>query len=171
MPESGSGGETDAGGQRSAGSSRFVWLWVLGLILGSVACTPEPEDPSLSLSQSDRTALAAFIAELSEVYSRGDSRGVEALIEGDSDDRVVGLARKRVLPKGPSKIVGHRIVPYANPEGPLFRFEGVEYEHTIEPLGKLILEVEDVSIGPVQVGFVVGQRDGVFRIAGMQSIQ
>jgi hypothetical protein len=37
------------------------------LILGGAACTSEPEDPSLSLSESERAALELFIDELTEV--------------------------------------------------------------------------------------------------------
>jgi hypothetical protein len=75
------------------------------------------------------------------------------------------------LPKGPTPIVGHRIIPYSMPEGPIFTLGDVQYELTVTPLGKLVFEVDDVSIGKMEVGFVIGQRDGVFRIAGYESIR
>jgi hypothetical protein len=145
-------------------------LLISTLVWGSSACSPEPTDPSLSLSEPDQVALSRFVDDLREVYSRGDARGVEAFIAEDFEHRVIDLARRHILPKGPTKILGYQIIPYSAPKGPVFTLSGVDYELTVEPLGKLIFDVEDVSIGKMQIGFVVGRRDGLFRIAGYQSV-
>ncbi len=151
-------------------------LFVFLQVVASASCSSgwwssEPEDPSRSLAESDRVALERFIGELREVYSRGDPRAVEAMIANDAEHRVIDLAKKHILPKGPTHIVAHRIIPYEVPDGPIFSLEGVGYELTVEPLGKLVFEVEDVSIGEIEIGFVVGKKDGMFRIAGYQPMK
>ena len=49
--------------------------------------------------------------------------------------------------------------------------DGVDYELTVEPVGKLIFDVHDVSIGMTEVGMLIGKKDGVFRIAGYRPIR
>ena len=138
--------------------------------MGSLACGSDLVDPSLSLSQPDRERLAEFVTVLRDVYSRGDARGVEALIAKDFEHPVLDLARRHILPKGPTKILGYRIVPHEANGEVVFSLAGVDYGLTVEPLGTLVFDVEDVSVGEMEVAFVIGERDGAFRSAGFQKI-
>jgi hypothetical protein len=162
-----------ARGPRPIGWSPGILLLLLISALSLSGCAPEDSDsdPVQSLSAPDRLGLEEFIGQLSETYSRGDYRGVESLIAGGTDHRVIELARKHILPKGPTRIVAHRIEPYPVPEGPVFTLDGVDYELTVEPVGKLIFDVHDVSIGMTEVGMLIGKKDGVFRIAGYRPIR
>jgi hypothetical protein len=148
---------------------------LLGLVclLGSTACGGGGRETSSrleSLSSSERASLDEFVAAVRGGFERGDSRAVESLIELDGvPDFIANLTASRALPKGPMKVTEVRVEPVSLAEGPLLVLEGVEYGFNVDPVGTLVIEMDDVSIGATRVELIFGTRDGAYRLAALEA--
>ena len=83
-------------------------------------------------------------------------------------DHLVLFTRMRLLPKGPMAVVDIRLEPMEVKDGPPVEIEGVMYELNVAPVGTLVVEMDDVSIGTLRKKMIVGTVDGEYRLAGMR---
>ncbi len=138
----------------------FVVLVALGCESG-----PEP-DPLAALGESERHRLDSFIAEIRGGFERGDARAVERLINDRGvPDYFAKFARVRFLPKGPMKVLGTRVEPIRGKGGSL-EVGDTTFEFNVDPLGFLVIDMDDVSVGNVNVRMAIGTMDGQLYIAG-----
>ena len=113
--------------------------------------------------------LDTFVAKLRRGIEEGDALSVDALFNWEEMPRhLVLFTRMRLLPKGPMVVTAIRLEPMEEEGGPEIELEGVTYELNVDPLGTLVVEMDDVSIGPVSKRMIVGSVGGEYRLAGMR---
>ncbi|MBW2273554.1 MAG: hypothetical protein JRG96_09805 [Deltaproteobacteria bacterium] len=147
----------------------------LAVALGlALACT-EAADPTATapdgraLLLGSDPGLDAFVAELRRAMETGDALSMDALFNWqDMPEHLVLFTRMRLLPKGPMEIVDIRLEPMREGEEPSVELEGVSYELNVRPVGTLVVEMDDVSVGALSKKMIVGTLDGEFRLAGMR---
>ncbi len=152
---------------------RALGLAAALLLAGCGACSePEPADPAAELSDSERQELDAFVETIREAYAAGNRAAVSALINRDGmPDFLETITSTRYSPKGPTRVSSARIVPLEGASEMVVRLRGVDYGLNVDPLGMLVLELDDVSIGRMKAEIIVGRSEGRFQLAGLKPIE
>jgi hypothetical protein len=159
-------------GIRVAGAAGLA-LVAFALALG---CSSEPEgastQPALdALTEPQRQQLDAFVDHVRASYQDGNHQAIRDLI--DSSRMPASLERfnsQGSIPMGPREVTAIHIESMYAKEGPLLHWEERDFVYNVEPLGRLVIEMSDVSVGPVSVNVVFGTRDGEFRLAGLEPL-
>jgi hypothetical protein len=135
------------------------------LALCAVDCR---SDPTRGLSPDELRSLEAFTLEVRSAYEEGDASAVEKLIATDGlPPNMLNVLRHTVLPKGPTRVTDVRI---ESADGWMISPHPVDYRYNLDVVAKLVLEVDDVSVGPTTVEMVVGRANGSYRIAGIRPV-
>lgn len=148
-------------------------LAALGVAM-ALACADSAAPPSqapgdAAVRLGSEPELDAFVAELRRAIEAGDALSVDALFNWtEMPDHLVLFTRMRLLPKGPMVVVGIRFEPLEQSGGPLVELEGVTYELNVVPVGTLVVEMDDVSVGALSKKMIVGTVNGEYRLAGMR---
>jgi hypothetical protein len=143
-------------------------------VLHALACTESAQTPSRIPAEAGLGAdadpkLLAFVAELRRAIEAGDTLAVDRLANWEkTPDHLVYFIRRRILPKGPITVEDIQLEPMERDEGPVIEFEGVTYELNVVPVGTLVIELRDVSVGALSQKMIIGTRDGEYRLAGMR---
>lgn len=154
---------------------RLVWLGLsIGVIL--LGCgdysSGSYEDPTTSLSAAERERLTAFVEEVRRGYETGNVRAIESLIQREGmPENMMQMTRRHALPKGPMKVLDVRVEARPQHVDRIVRLAGVDYEFNVDPLGAIVIEMDDVSIGPTQVDLIIGRKNGSFFIAGLKPLE
>jgi hypothetical protein len=154
---------------------RLAWAGAL-LVLLILGCGDERnasgEAPSASLDDAERARLTAFVEEIRRAYEAGDARAVEARINREgTPDFFTQMTRRKSLPKGPMKVLDARVESRERRSPMVVRFGDVDYGFNVDPLGALVIEMDDVSIGRVKVELIIGRKGGRFFIAGLEPLE
>jgi hypothetical protein len=152
---------------------RALGLAAVLLLAGCAACSEgDPADPLAELSDSERQELDAFIETIREAYTAGNRPAVSALINRDGmPDFLEAITSTRYSPKGPTKVVSARVEPLEGATEMVVRLRGVDYGLNVDPVGMLVLELDDVSIGKMTAEIIVGRSDGRYQLAGLKPIE
>ncbi len=155
------------------GASPFIALAALCLVL---ACSTEIEGVSTqrtldALSSAEKTELDDFVKQIRHAHETGNHQWVRDLSDTSRmPPPLVRLNNHGSIPKGPREVTSIRIEPMQLKDGVLLRYEGLDYVYNVEPLGRLVIEINDVSIGVVSIEVTFGRRDGEFRLAGLEPL-
>jgi len=149
---------------------------LVGLLLCGGGCDAlrhnDRVDLDKVLTAEERTAFETFADALRRAYEQGNDPAVEAMIEQRGmPPFVAGATRLRYVPKGPSRVVDQYVKPLRLNDDFEVMLGGVKYGLNVEPLGVLVFEIDDVSIGRRRAELVVGKSDGVFRLAGLEPVE
>jgi hypothetical protein len=157
----------------SATGPRTLGLAAALLIVACTACSEgAPPDPTAELSDPERRELDAFIETIREAYTQGNYPAVSALINRKGmPDFLEAIMSTRYSPKGPTKVLSARIDPLEDAGEMVVRLRGVDYRLNVDPLGMLVLELDDVSIGIMKTEIIIGRSDGRFQLAGLKPIE
>lgn len=123
------------------------------------------------LSEVEQAELDDFVRRIRAAYEAGDHATIRDL--SDTSQMPPPLARlnnRGSIPKGPREVTAIRIEPIQLKEGPLLRYEEHDYVYNVESLGRLVVEMNDVSIGPVSTQVIFGRKNGRFRLAALEPI-
>ena len=149
------------------------WTLILCVILllasWSGCADDRPDDPVDALSAAERVELDAFIESIRVAYVDGNGPAVAAMISREGmPEFLEAIMRARYVPKGPSKVVSTRVEPLEGASEMVVELREVEYRLNVDPLGVLVLELDDVSIGKLEVEMIFGRSGGRFQLAGLK---
>ncbi len=129
-------------------------------------------DPTASLSSAERVRLDSFIGEIRRAYEMGNSAAVEAHINREgTPDFLVKMTRRQSMPKGPMKVLDARVESRIDDSTRILTFDEVDYGFNVDPIGVLLIEMDDVSIGKIQVDLIIGRKNEEFFIAGLRPLE
>lgn len=145
-------------------------LVIVAALAGAGCGDAERPDPVAALPQAERARVDAFIAEIRSGFERGDGPAVAKLINDEGmPDFFKKYTRVRFLPKGPTRVVGTRVEALRTEAGSI-DLGGTRYGLNVDPLGALILELDDVSVGRMEVKMTIGTHAGEYYIAGWKAL-
>lgn len=161
----------------AASPLHFRLAWASGLLaFALLGCDDDgsrtPADPTAHFLPAEREQLASFVSEIRRAYEMGNAAAVEALINPEgTPEFLMQLTRRKALPKGPMKVVDVRVEERRRDSIRVVTLDGVDYGFNVEPIGALVIEMEDVSIGEVRVDLIIGEKDGALYIAGLRPLE